>query len=465
MDAEFNSVAQSFNLYPETLGPCRMREEATIRRGRYRVTRFDQIEHGCLSDVGVRRSHNQDNYAVQLAVDDEGWKTRGHLFLVADGMGAHAVGEKASEQAAHIIPHIYQKHATQGPVPGLRKAFVEANASIHSCGQLNREFEGMGTTGTALLLRPDGAWVGHVGDSRCYRIRNGIIEQLSYDHSLVWEYARLQHIDPDEVEDVPSNVIHRCLGPEPLVQVDVEGPHDIQPGDVFLLCSDGLSGPVSDAEMGAVVSVLPPAEACRFLVDLANLRGGPDNITAIVVRVLRSAEATPKPPSAKSASIPLPWWSLALLAGTLCAVVAAGFISQGWTAAATPTLGLAVLCVVGGLVGLGIHYRYEQTRPEEETQRPPAVPHRKRGCKIERPLLDRLVKALKTLQQMANDNGWKPDWSQYDESQQKAQELLTSGDVSGAFREYCRAMLPLTRALQESRNKEEVFRPVWDKTR
>ena len=147
------------------------------------------------------------------------------MFVVADGMGAHAVGEKASEQAVHVIPHTYHKYAHEGPIAALRKAFVEANASIHACGQANREFHGMGTTCTALLLRPDGAWVGHVGDSRAYRIRDGVIEQFSYDHSLVWEYARREQIDPAEVQDIPSNVIIRCLGPEPLVQVDVEGPH------------------------------------------------------------------------------------------------------------------------------------------------------------------------------------------------------------------------------------------------
>ena len=114
------------------------------------------------------------------------------------------------------IPHTYLKHAQHGP-PGaaLRTAFIEANAHIHACGQANREFEGMGTTTTALVLRPDGAWVGHVGDSRVYRIRDGWIEQLSYDHSLLWEYARIKHMDPDDVQDIPSNVIHRCLGPEP----------------------------------------------------------------------------------------------------------------------------------------------------------------------------------------------------------------------------------------------------------
>ena len=206
------------------------------------VTRFDQIEHACLTDVGVRRSCNQDSLAIRLASDEESWRQRGHLFLVADGLGDHFGGEMASEQASQIIPHIYQEHARQGPPQALRRAFVEANASIHDCAKKHRVFEGMGATSTALLLRPDGVWVAHVGDSRFYRIREEVIEQLSYDHSLLWEHARRHHLDPDEVEDVPSNVIHRCLGPEPLVQVDVEGPHAILPGDVYLLCSDGLSG-------------------------------------------------------------------------------------------------------------------------------------------------------------------------------------------------------------------------------
>lgn len=432
------------------------------------MTRFDQIEHACLTDVGIRRSHNQDNYAIQLAGDDDGWRQRGHLFLVADGMGAHAVGEKAAEQAAYIIPHIYQKHAQQGPIAGLRKAFVEANASIHACGQQNREFQGMGTTGTALLLRPDGAWVGHVGDSRAYRIRAGVIEQLSYDHSYVWEYARLQHMDPDEVEDIPQNIIHRCLGPEPLIQPDIEGPHPIEPGDVFLLCSDGLSGQVTDAEIGAVATVLPPAEACRFLVDLSNLRGGPDNITVIIVRVGTSGGPSSPPKSAGrwSPLSVLPWWALSLLGGTLSAVGAALLISQALTGLAVPLLAVAVAAVIAGVIGMYQQYQQERAREtSEDANRPPARAHRKRPCKIDRPLLDRLVKALKTLQQMATDKGWAPDWQLFQESQDEAEKHLAANDVPAAFREYCRAMLPLTRALHERRQKEEVFRPVWDKPR
>ena len=244
------------------------------------------IEHASLTDVGVRRSHNQDSHAALPAGDAAQWEQRGHLFVVADGMGAHAVGELASKIAVDNIPHIYIKHAQEGSAAALRRAIVDTNTAIHARGKQNREFEGMGTTGTALLLDREGAWIGHVGDSRAYRVRHGRIEQLSFDHSLVWELARRQGIKPEELQGIPSNVIVRSLGPELLVQADVEGPHPIEPGDAYVLCSDGLSGPVSDREIGAVVSALSPKEACRFLVDLANLQGGPDNITVVVVRVL-----------------------------------------------------------------------------------------------------------------------------------------------------------------------------------
>jgi protein phosphatase len=432
------------------------------------VTRFDQIEHACVTDVGVRRSHNQDNHAVQLAGDDEQWRQRGHLFLVADGMGAHAVGEKASEQAAAVIPHTYHKYAAQGPAAALRKAFIEANASIHACGQQNREFEGMGTTSTALLLRPDGAWIGHVGDSRAYRIRAGTIEQLSYDHSLVWEYARLQQIDPDEVQDIPSNVIHRCLGPEPLVQVDVEGPHSVQPGDIFLLCSDGLSGQVSDSEIGAVAGVLPPAEACRFLVDLANLRGGPDNITVLIARVGLGAESNgvPPPPAGPARRpwrLPAPWWALTLFAGTML-VVAAAWLEFQSLPGSIPLFLVATLAILAGLVGLGVDYFREKKRLDgEEEDAPPPRIHRQAACLVEQPLLDKLARALEVLRQRADEKHWEPDWNLYQEHNAAAGELLQKGDLPGAFREYCRALLPLTRALQKQRNKEEVFQPVWDK--
>ena len=434
------------------------------------VTRFDQIEHASLTDVGVRRSHNQDSHAIQLAHDDEQWQQRGHLFLVADGMGAHAVGEKASEQAAGLIPHTYHKYVQQGPKAALRKAFIEANASIHACGQANREFQGMGTTTTALLIRPEGAWVGHVGDSRAYRIRNGLIEQLSYDHSWVWEYARIKRIDPSEVQDIPSNVIHRCLGPEPLVQVDIEGPHPLQSGDIFLLCSDGLSGLVTDLEMGAIASLLPPAEACRLLIDLANMRGGPDNITVVIVRVGGVAVESNGVGSALTKRralwlrLPcLPWWPFALTAGTLLAVFAIVLEYQRWTTTAGLVFVLAFAAIVAGIAGLAMHYRRERQKSaiEDDDMEAPHI-HRRTSCRVEPALLDRLVHAVKTLQQFAHEKQWTPDWKTHEEHIAAAEALVQKGELPAAFREYCRALLPLTRALNKQRNKEEHFRPFWD---
>ncbi len=431
------------------------------------MIRFDQIEQASLTDVGVRRSHNQDNYTVQLAADEEQWQSRGHLFLVADGMGAHAVGEKASEQAVRVIPHVYLKYASQGPANALRKAFTEANASIHAFGQANREFRGTGTTGTALLLRPDEAWIGHVGDSRVYRIREGQIEQLSYDHSLVWEFARMKGIDPEDVHDIPSNVIHRCLGPEANVKVDVEGPHPLRHGDTFLLCSDGLSGQVSDMELGAVASLLPPAEACRFLVDLANLRGGPDNITVIIVKVPDGPQANGvvrEPRWSRALVLPrLPWWVLSLGGG---AVLAAGatYMAAAEVPGTLLAFAVAAAAILTGLVGLWWHYRQEgiEAPPDEEQPRPRI--HRRRSCRLESHLVEKLVHALGTLKQRAEEKKAEPDWNDYQAHQAQGQQLATSGDLSGAFREYCRAMLPLTRALHKLRNKEEVFKPVWDKS-
>ena len=433
------------------------------------VIRFDQFEHASVTDVGIRRSHNQDSHAVQLATDEEQWRNRGHLFLVADGMGAHAVGEKASEQAAHVIPHTYVKHAQQGPTPALRKAFVEANASIHACGQANREFMGMGTTGSALLLRPEGAWVGHVGDSRVYRIRNGVIEQLSYDHSLLWEYARVKRMDPDDVQDIPANVIHRCLGPEPSVKVDVEGPHPLQVGDIFLVCSDGLSGQIDDGEMGVIASLLPPAEACRFLVDLANLRGGPDNITVIIVRVREGAESNGVMKELPGRLLPplsrMPWFVFVLGGGVLLSAAAAGMILLG-VPGGVPAFFLGAGATVSGLVGLLLHYRREQeadlAAEEEEPQ--PRI-HRRRDCRLQQPLMDQLVRALLTLVQTAVEKKADVDWPGVKTHQDRAEELAAKEDMPGAFGEYCRAILPLTAAMNKMRNKEEVFRPMWDKVK
>jgi protein phosphatase len=442
------------------------------------VIGFENIEHAALTDVGVRRSHNQDAYVVVPAGDSDLWQRRGHVFLVADGMGAHAVGELASKLAVDSIPHIYSKYAHEGPTTALRKAFLETNVIIHTRGQQNKEFEGMGTTGTALLLRPEGAWIAHVGDSRVYRIRRGKIEQLSFDHSLVWELARRQKVNPDDLQGIPSNVIVRSLGPESMVQVDIEGPHPIEEGDIFVLCSDGLSGPVSDREIGAVVSALPPEEACRFLVDLANLQGGPDNITAIVIRISKdssTADAAVSPNGSIPSSEAAPrlrlaellrgnhWPLTALFLGIVFAVGAI-LVAYAQLPGRVLLFILAILAFVSGLVGLVMQNWQEKPEDLDEPEDPRHLQiYRQTTCAIELPLLHQLAKAEAVLKNRIRDNQLDADWETAERHHELAERLERQGELTQSFGEYCRAMRPLSEVLHRQRGKEESFQPLWDR--
>jgi protein phosphatase len=468
------------------------------------VIQFDDIEYASLSDVGVRRSHNQDSFATLTACDPEQWQMRGHLFVVADGMGAHAVGELASKLAADSIPHIYSKHAQEGPSAALQKAFVETNLGIHTRGQQNREFAGMGTTGTALLIRPEGAWIGHVGDSRCYRIRHGMIQQLTFDHSLVWELARRQNRAPEELVGVPSNVIVRSLGSAETVQVDVEGPHPMEPGDFFLVCSDGLSGQVSDREIGAVISNLPPDEACRFLINLANLQGGPDNITVIVVHV--ASQRLAESPGSMSGQAGdgqveqlqeetgdrrhetrdylvsrfsclgsrvscllshgyrrVSWPLLLLFVGISMAVIAIYLTAFEKKPGDLYAFVVSAIALLSGLAGLMIQNTREINASPPDVKPPGPRVYRETACGIELPVVKRVSHAVESLEERIKEKDWLVNRAGCQDYKGKAQLLEQQGDLSGAFREDCRAMLLLMEAVNKQRNKEESFRPLWDK--
>lgn len=247
-----------------------------------------------LSDIGMRRSNNQDNLSISLASSLDQWKRRGHLFIVADGMVHMRLASLCSKLAVDHIPHLYAKYDDLPAHEALRKAVVDANTEIHRRGQANEEFHNMGTTCSVLLLMPSGAFVAHVGDSRVYRLRNNHFEQLTFDHSLVWEMRKSGQLSEAELESgkIPRNVITRSLGPYAESKVDLEGPFPIMVHDKFLLCTDGLTGLVNDDELGLLISNLPPNEAARALIDLANLRGGHDNITCIIVEIKHPVMAT-----------------------------------------------------------------------------------------------------------------------------------------------------------------------------
>ncbi len=411
-----------------------------------------------LSDIGLRRTNNQDAYDVLTAPDERIWRQRGHLFLVADGMGAHAAGELASELAAEIIPHNYLKLIDQTPPEAVRQAIVEANQEIHSRGQANIEFHGMGTTVSVLLLLPQGAVVGHVGDSRVYRLRGQQLEQLTFDHSLVWEMIADGQFNEEDVPSyVPRNVITRSLGPNSEVKVDVEGPFPLETGDKFLLCSDGLTGQVEDAELGIILDCLPPDEAVRTLVDLANLRGGPDNITIVVAEATgpemvgsqaggwESATRRENP----SARVPLPVWVLLGVFGLLTLV----FAGLGQLLPASLT-GLAA--IVAALVAMVRVFETDEGPSTTATQQGVfgKGPHRSRSCKADKSFVDKLSQIAEQLRQAAEEERWQIDWQQFKNLRLKAESAAEKEEYASSVREYAHAISFMMAQLREHGTKK-----------
>ena len=435
------------------------------------MSAFEPVRYAALTDVGVKRSHNQDACAARPAVDAPGFASSGHIFVVADGMGGHAVGEKASAKAVQDIPHLYQKHAHEGVIPALQRAFNETNAGIHAIGQENPEFRGMGTTSTALILRPEGAWVGHVGDSRAYRIRDGIAEQLTFDHSWVWEIAKRQGVDPDELGDFKKNVIIRSLGPDPEVEVDIEGPHPVQPGDTFLLCSDGLTGLVNPCEIGAIVSALPADTAVRLLVHLANLRGGPDNITVMIIRVPGGSQSETGPAAAKPGGLKrmvqawnrvVPWPFTAIGGGCLLALLSL-LMQQSEIPGAMLVFLVAAVTILAGLLGLFIQVKKEpETDPAGGSAEPRTLNiYKRHNCTITPELADKFAEVEKSLAQGMTEQGIPVDWEAHARLVSAAESADGKPGDDPGFRARCESLLFLAEAYHKSRHKQEAFRPTW----
>jgi serine/threonine protein phosphatase PrpC len=226
------------------------------------------------TDTGRQRSENEDSLFV-----------RAPIFVVADGMGGAQAGEVASKTAADA----FDRDLPEGPPERfLRETIEEANRRIHELARADPSKAGMGTTITAAIIDAQGeeVGIGHVGDSRAYRLRRGKLERLTRDHSLVEEMRRKGQITDAQAEDHPQrSIITRALGPEPDVEVDLQTV-PAAPGDLFLLCSDGLTTMVSEDRIAAVLSAAGSMrEAVRTLIDEANGAGGRDNITALAFRL------------------------------------------------------------------------------------------------------------------------------------------------------------------------------------
>ncbi len=427
-----------------------------------------------MTDVGIRRSHNQDAFSIQKASDRLRWKTEGHIFIVADGMGGHAVGEKASAKAVQDIPLAYMKYvATEGPISAIRKAFQEANQGIYSIGQENPEFRGMGTTASVLVMREEGAWLGHVGDSRIYRFREGQIEQLTFDHSYAWEMARRMGVPPEELEDVRKNVIIRSLGPDVLVQVDVEGPHPLHEGDTYIMCSDGLSNTVTPEEIGAISSIFPPQEAARTLIELANLRGGPDNISVVIARVgdpTSSLVDNPnkyKKTTGKKLQNALAAWGR-ILPWPITLIVVGLFAAVGFILATVNELPFRILLLLVSIISMlvGGVLLILQTRQGKTGGSKPDKP-RKLNVYREYPATadDELLSIYRELQDAVHEQVKdKPlDWAAYKKLDQSAAKHIKDQDLVSALRDRLRALMLIAKPFNQTRQKEEGFKPKWIK--
>lgn len=259
-----------------------------------------RVRFAGLTDVGRSRDNNEDNFFISESEP---------LCVVADGMGGHNAGEVASLFAVRTIRDFYEKtrvepdvdKALKKPVPAwpfkrrqpqhaeerrLVQAVLLANEVIHAYAAERSESKGMGTTLVGAYYIETGMYLAHIGDSRAYVVRRQGIERITKDHSLADEYLSMGILKPDELEFFPyKNVITRALGLQPVVEPEVSFV-SIQPDDLFVFCSDGLTDPLNDGDiLRIVLEHTDDIEAgCRALVDAANAAGGPDNITVVLAQ-------------------------------------------------------------------------------------------------------------------------------------------------------------------------------------
>lgn len=268
-------------LVPHTeFGPVNGRDYEYVWEG-------DYLEACLCSDVGQRREKNEDSCILTVPNDPDSLHERGLLFAVADGMGGASAGEYASRMALNVLSAAYYNGPSL-PIPALLRSAIEsANGRVFEEAELNAAYHGMGTTVSAVVLHGDTAYIGQVGDSRVYLLRERAgIHQLTKDHSLVAEQVRNGLITEEEARKHQlRNLITRAVGIKEQVKVDLFS-LKLKPNDTLLLCSDGLCNMVSDEEISHILAIGELRANTRKLIDCANEAGGTDNITALALRIV-----------------------------------------------------------------------------------------------------------------------------------------------------------------------------------
>jgi PPM family protein phosphatase len=246
------------------------------------------IEVSVQSDIGCLRQNNEDSFGYWEPEDDQQFLRKGRLAVVADGMGGYEGGQEASRLAVETLVEVYRDYGGDDPQAALVEALQTAHEQIREYSFDHPELRGMGTTCTAAAIVQDALYYVHVGDTRLYLIRDGQITRVTRDHSYVGRLVESGMISPEEAENHPQrNILTAALGTNPDLIMDSPGqPEPLRPEDVLLICSDGLWGQVRDSEILGAVENKSAEQTGRRLIELARERGGPDNITVGILRLL-----------------------------------------------------------------------------------------------------------------------------------------------------------------------------------
>jgi serine/threonine protein phosphatase PrpC len=284
------------------------------------------------TDVGRARPHNEDYVDYHIPQDGRQLTRKGSIFLVADGMGGHRAGEVASRGAVRAVIPRYYAESGNDVAASLVSAFRSASQQLHHQAQVDPSKAGMGTTLVAAVVLGHKLYVANVGDSRAYLLNRHGMTQITEDHSWVEEQVRAGLLTEEQARRHPQrNLVTRALGSKPSVEVDIFE-SEIRAGDSLLLCSDGLTNLVSDAEISAIAQQYAPEEAARLLVAKANERGGNDNITVLIVSVQREPTTIKMlaiPASGEKAGRRLPIGLLLAGLAILLLVAMGGFYAWG----------------------------------------------------------------------------------------------------------------------------------------
>lgn len=244
------------------------------------------LKMAALTDVGRQRSNNEDSFLYWEPASEREFSRKGRLAVIADGMGGYEGGQEASRLAVETVRHTYE-NTTDNPQQALASGLIAAHENIQRYANEHIEFQGMGTTCTALAIVGHQLFYAHVGDSRLYVVRKDSVTRLTRDHSYVGRLVESGIVRSEDAESHPQrHILTAALGSGREVLPDTpEQPVPLHKGDSLVLCTDGLWSVVGEPEIANVVRANSPEDSCRALVNLALERGGPDNVTVIVLHL------------------------------------------------------------------------------------------------------------------------------------------------------------------------------------